>query len=91
MICGDEETTEQRLGGAQASTEREREGGREEEKVADLVDVVEGEALARAGGEEQNVLLERQPRPIGHQRLRHRRSPGLLFGGPVRWECGTGR
>jgi hypothetical protein len=45
--------------------------------------VVEGETLAGAGGEEEDVVLECQPRPIGHWKLRHRRSPALgrlLFG-----------
>jgi hypothetical protein len=48
-------------------------------KVVDLVEVVEGEALASAGGEEEGVVLECQQRPIGHCMLRHSWSPALTW------------
>jgi hypothetical protein len=48
-------------------------------EVVDLVEVVEGEALASAGGEEEDVVLECQQRPIGHCMLRHRWSPVLTW------------
>jgi hypothetical protein len=37
--------------------------------------VVEAEALAAASGEEDDVVLERQPRPLGSRDPRHRRRP----------------
>jgi hypothetical protein len=40
--------------------------------VDDVVEVVEVEASAAAGGEEDDVVLERQPRPLGSREHRHR-------------------
>ena len=40
--------------------------------VDDVVEVVEVEARAAAGGEEDDVVLERQPRPLGRREHRHR-------------------
>lgn len=37
-----------------------------------LVELVEAEARAAAGGEEDDVVLERQPRPLGRRDPRHR-------------------
>lgn len=42
-----------------------------------LVEVVHGEAVAGAGGEEEDVVLESQPRSLVHRQLRHRRRRSL--------------
>ena len=44
----------------------------------DLVQVVEAEAVAAAGGEEDDVILESQPRPLGNRDPRHRRNQPRL-------------
>ena len=80
MICDEEKGEELRTSARDQGhglIYDEREG-----ESSDLVEVVEAEALAAAGGEEDDVILERQPWPLGSRDPRHRRYRSRLAARP---------
>jgi hypothetical protein len=58
--------------GLRIKTAAERDGAKGV-LCADLVEEVDGEAAAAVGGEEEDVVLQRQPRPLGRRWFRHGR------------------